>query len=208
MTQREYQLDNTQLKTTEPLKLWESERGFVEIEKDTLAMMVKMNDKKRGYVFHGFGKLLLDAIVETVEGAVGKPVEKEVREPFLMIGDTESIQPHLSQASSEDLARMGYENPEAFLTRADELLDRFFRDGGMHGCRSSRQFQGSVFAFPNKDDQCDILALFGSKLVYESTDTVFALDGDKVVLKSPEQVVVSSRGKSVFVNEPCCRHHH
>jgi hypothetical protein len=46
--------------------------------------------------------------VETEKGAVGKPVEKEITEPFLMLGDTENMQQHLSAADTQDLETKGY----------------------------------------------------------------------------------------------------
>ncbi|UCE44239.1 MAG: hypothetical protein JSV57_01775, partial [Candidatus Bathyarchaeota archaeon] len=66
--QRRYQLGSTILKTVKAIKLWESERGIVEVSKNTLAISIKLDDQGRGYIFHGHGKLLLDTIVETEEG--------------------------------------------------------------------------------------------------------------------------------------------
>ncbi|MDH7564329.1 MAG: hypothetical protein QHH24_05565 [Candidatus Bathyarchaeota archaeon] len=95
-------LDKTVLKTKDAVFLWRTERGIVEVAKDTLAISVNSGDKRRGYVFHGQGKFLLDAIVETEEGAVGKSVEKTLKEPFLMLGNTEEIAQHFVNADEKD----------------------------------------------------------------------------------------------------------
>ena len=126
MTRQNHQLDNTVSKINEALTLWQTEKCIIEISKNTLAVSIKLDDQERGYIFHGQGRLLLDTIVETEKGAIGKPVEKGLNEPFLMLGDTEEKQRHLTEASEEDFAKMSYEDQQEFVAKAKDLLDRFF----------------------------------------------------------------------------------
>jgi len=88
MTWREFQLGSPISKVTETTTLWQAERGIVEISENALAIPIELGDQQKGHVFHGQGKLLLDAIAETDEGAIGKTIEKELDEPFLMLGET------------------------------------------------------------------------------------------------------------------------
>lgn len=201
---KDYELDSIISKIAEPLVLWQTEKGLVKIDKDALAVAAKLGDRKEGYVFHGKAKLLLDTIVETEEGAIGKSIEREVNEPFIMLRNTEKIHEHLSEANSEDLKRMGYENPQGFEARAGEVFHRFFKRGHIHDCGCSGERGGSIFAFQNKTGRFDILVLDGSKLVYKATDMVFIADGRKVVLKSPEQLIVSTDRKLVSIAKSCC----
>jgi hypothetical protein len=201
---KDYELDSIISKIADPLVLWQTEKGLVEIGEDALAVTIKLGDRHEGYVFHGKAKLLLDTIVETEEGAIGKSVEREVDEPFIMLVNTEKIREHLSEANSEDLKRMGYENPQCFEARARDVFHRFFKRGHIHDCRCSGERGGSIFAFQNKTGRFDILVLGGSKLVYKATDMVFIADGRKVVLKSPEQLAVSTDGKLVSIAKPYC----
>jgi len=200
MMWRNYQLDNTVLKATEAIKLWQTEKGIVEVSKDTLAILIKLGVQRRGYIFHGHGRLLLDTIVETDEGAIGKPVEKEVNEPFLMMEDTEKVQPHLNPASKEDLTRMGYENLQEFVAKAEDLFDRVFR-GRVHSHRGFDESDGLIFAFQNEANRLDILIGKGSKMVYKGVGIVFVSNEDKVVLKSPGEVVCSNGGKSIIIKK-------
>ena len=126
MIWREYKLSDTILRTTEDTRLWESEKGIVEINKDALAIPIELDDEEKGYLFHGQGKLLLDTIVETEEGAIGKPVERELNKPFLMLADIEMTQQPLTKASEGDLTKMGYENKQEFMEEAQDLFNRFF----------------------------------------------------------------------------------
>jgi len=193
-----YQLDDSVLKTSDSFVLLKTERGSVEIGKDGLAVSVKLDGVVRGYVFQGRCKLALDTIVETREGAIGKPIEKEVKRPFLALGISEELQRSLGTASVDDLKRMGYENSQQFLTEAKELLNHFSRRRmGYFNC--SHDSEGSIFAFPNDAGRVDILFADGSKLVYKAVGMMFIADGNKTVLRSPEHVIVSDVGKCLTI---------
>jgi hypothetical protein len=206
MIWQNYQLDNTVLKTTENMTLWQTEKGIVEIGKNTLAIPIKAHDQRKGYIFHGHGKLLLDTIVETQEGAVGKPVESELNEPFLMLVDTEEIQQYLSTATKEDLTKVGHESEKEFLNKADGLFDQFFGKMGIHNHQCWGDNNGVIFAFPNEAGKLDILIAKGSKLVYKAVSQVFVSNERKVVLKTPTEMIVSGDNRRSFVLEKCICH--
>jgi hypothetical protein len=200
-----YQLDDTVLKTTEPITLWQTEKGTVEIGKNTLAVPIKLDDQRKGYIFHGHGKLLLDTIVETREGAVGKPVESELNELFLMLGNTEGIQQHLSTATREDLTKMGHETEQGFIDKAKDLFDNFIGKKGIHNHEHSGNNHGVIFAFPNEKDKLDVLIAKGSKLVYKAINQVFISNNDKVILKMPTEMIVSGENrKSIVIKKHAC----
>jgi hypothetical protein len=200
-----YQLDNTVLKTTEPITLWRTEKGTVEIGKNTLAIPIKLGDQQKGYIFHGHGKLLLDTIVETQEGAVGKPVENELDGLFLMLGNAEEIQQRLSSAAKEDLTKIGYETEQGLIDKAETLFDQFFGRKGIHNHQCCSDNHGVIFAFPNKRDKLDVLVANGSKVVYKATDQVFVSNDDKVILKTPTETIVSGdNGKSLVMKKHVC----
>ncbi len=200
MRWRDYRLGTAISKITKDTKLWESERGIVEILQNTLAIPIKLEEEERGYIFHGQGRLLLDTIAETEEGAIGRPVEKELSEPFLMLGDKEETDLHMAEASEEDLKAMGYRERQEFLDCAEDLFDRFFKKGKVHGRHDFKHESSLIFAFPNQNNKLDILIAKGSKLVYASQDKVFIAHRDNVVLKGQDEVVCSSKGKSVIIN--------
>lgn len=192
-----YYLGETILKTTEPSRLLETERGIVEIDGNTLAIPVMLNGSLKGYVYHGHGKLVLDTVVETGQGAIGRPVEKEINQPFLMLGNTERAQQRFSTASQEDLSEMGYTKQEEFTHSAEDLLDSFSKRGRTHDSRHSGD--GSVFAFQNGANKLDFLIARGDKLVYKTMNSVFVSNRDSVVLKNSVGVVCINNGKSVVV---------
>jgi hypothetical protein len=216
MMRHGYELGTAVSKVSESVKLWQTEKGLVEVGLGTLAVPIMLDGEQRGYVFHGGGKLVLDTIVETKEGAVGKPVEKELSEPFLMLSDTEGIEQKLSPTAKEDMEKMGFENEEVYLDRAEDLLDRFC--GDVSSCRQRfSKDHGFVFAFDNQTGRFDILVADGSKLVYTAKDVVYVSERGNEVLKVPGVVLCSKNGKSVIVkrgksfivdNCACVHRHH
>jgi hypothetical protein len=206
MKWKNYQLDNNALKTTETVTLWRTERGTVEIGKNTLAVPIKLEDERKGFIFHGNGKLLLDTIVETREGAVGKPVENELNEPFLMLGNVEETEKHLSAATKDDLQKMGYKSEQEFIGKAENLFDQFSGKTRMHNhhCCGGGDGYGVVFSFPNEAGKLDTLVADGSKLVYAAKNQVFVSHGDRVVLKTSKEMVVSGDAReSLFCMKKC-----
>ncbi|NWF86276.1 hypothetical protein HXY32_00435 [Candidatus Bathyarchaeota archaeon] len=195
MIWHKYELESTVMKASEALTLWKTENGIVKIDKNTIAIPIKSGDERKGYVFHGNGKLLLDTIVETEKGAIGEPVEKELEEPFLVLGNAEEIQQRFITASEEDLKIMGYESEQKFFAKTEELFDRFLGRGLIHEYGCCGKTGGFIFAFPNSGGKLDILITKGSKLVYKAADKVFVSNKRKVVLKTPKEVIVSSDQK-------------
>jgi hypothetical protein len=202
MIWHEYRLGNVVSKTTEPLTLWETAKGLVQIDRNTLTLPVMLGDRLRGYVFHGHGRLVLDMIIETEEGAVGRPVEERADHPFIMLGGTEAVQSSLGLASQEDFSALGYVNQQEFAAKAEDLLRRLHgRSLGLCGCGFSDVGDGLVFAFQKETNRLDILLAKGEKIVYKTRGTVFASNGNKTFLEGSEGLVCISNGRSVIVKQ-------
>jgi hypothetical protein len=205
MTRQAYELSSEVLRTTQKMTLWKNEKGIVEVNDNTPVIPVKLDEEARGYVFGGKGRLVVDAIVETTKGAIGEPVERDIKRPFLMMGNTETIQESLKPLEEEDFVNLEIKTKDEFLNKAEDLLDRFFEgSSGKHRGSSFNKGDGFIFAFPNEKDKLDILVCKDSKLVYTSLDKVFVSKRNKVVLTSHGDVVVSKPGKSIFVSNGEC----
>jgi hypothetical protein len=191
--QHHYELNSTVLKTNEPLSLWKNDRGSVDIGKDTLAVAIMLEGKPEGYIFSGNGKMILDAIVETDQGAVGKSIEKQLQEPFLMVGKPENPESHsFLTADSEQ---------NDFLTKAQYLFHKFFgREHFKWGYNCHHRADGLIFAFSNDSGKLDHLILRGPKIVYKAGRMVFISNENEAILKSPEQMVVSNHGRCIIMN--------
>ncbi|HVO36735.1 MAG TPA: hypothetical protein VMT01_01015 [Candidatus Acidoferrum sp.] len=194
-----YEVSGAVYKTKESVTLCKTDQGFVEVDKDTLAVPITRGERREGYVFHGHGKLVLDAIVETESGAVGEPIEKELSSPFLMLGDIEQPQQHMDEASADDLTKKGYQNESEFVDKAKSCLEKSLTRGRIHRGTCCGHFEGSMFMFPNETGRSDMLILHGSNLIYKSRSMVFISHKGKSILKSPEHVAMSHNGKCILI---------
>jgi hypothetical protein len=201
MKWEDYQLDSEVSKVSEDMVLWKNDKGIIEISGGSLAIRVIVDSHPCGYVFHGKGKLLIDTIVETNKGAVGKSVERVLDEPFLMLGSLDDQK--LEDVKSEDFSLLGYENKEQVSSKAEQLLAKFFEKSNHKHSRFLEGDRGFIFAFLNDKGKLDILVSKDDKIVYTSTDKVFVSKGEKIVLTSRGKVIALKSGKSIIVEENC-----
>lgn len=184
--------DNVILKFKAKTRLWQMERGFIEVEAGTLASPFRQNGLRKGYVFHGKGILILDTIVETHQGAIGKSVERDLSDLFLMIAKVESIGGSLVPAEKEDLVALGYQSEVELVTKGRNLLDRL-RDGHLTGCHFHvHEPCSSLFAFANGMNRLDILVAHNGKIVYKAADTIFVLNRDNVIFRDKDEFALST----------------
>lgn len=202
MIWQELQLGTTTFNVIKKMALLKTDKCILEILENALALPINTKGQPAGYVLHGEGRLLLDTIVETREGATGESVDRELNKSFLMLGTQEDLQENLSSANKEDFTKYGFGGQQEFKADAENLLAQF----SAHTHRKefhcdgtfSRGF-GFVLAFPNGEDDLDILITKGSKLIFKTSDTVFVSNDGNVVLKGPQGVIVSNNGKSVAI---------
>ena len=205
MTPQDCNLSSDFLRIAQSTTLWKGEKGLVEVNEDVPVIQVTQDDEVNGYVFGGKGRLVVDTIVETTKGAIGNPTERDINDPFLMLGNTDSVRESLEPLKEEEFTSLETMTKEEFRDKAQNLLDQFLGDSSRRiGLSSFSRGDGFVFAFPNDDGKLDILLCKDSKMVYTGTDKVFVSKGDKEVLTSFGDVVVSKSGKSVCVSKGEC----
>jgi hypothetical protein len=198
---RNYELDDKVLELDEDMTLYRSDKVLVNLDKGTRAIVVKRKDRMEGLVFLGSGKLIVDTIVETENGALGKPTERELSEPFLMLGPVEDTLQHLKEANKEDLQRNGMKAEDLF-DKAQNLVDKLQGRRALCSFSCHNEQKGLVFAFTTDEDRLDVLVLNDSRIVYKSKGVSFVSSGNHSVLKNADQVVLATNGRSVFVRRP------
>ena len=192
-----YKLSNDPLKIVEDTTLLKNERCVVDALEGSLALPILIDEKVQGYVFHGTGKLVVDSIIETTKGAVGRPTVKDLKYPFMMLGGTEEIKDNLGDADTSDLQNAGYESVDAFIEHAEELCGRLLKERHCHVDFDGKDSR--LFAFLNEEGKLDILVSKNDKLVYKSEKKVYLSKGSKSVLKRPNEIIVSKKGKTVVI---------
>jgi hypothetical protein len=209
MMWKDYKLDDKVLELDEDVTLYRSDKVLVNLSKGARAIAVKRKDRMEGLVFQGHGRLIVDTIVETENGALGKPTERELSEPFLMLGPVEDTLQHLKEANKEDLQRNGVKAEDLF-DKAQNLVDKLQGRHALCSFSCYNEQEGSVFAFATDEDRLDVLVLNDSRIVFKSKGVSFVSIDNHSVLKNTDQVVLATNGRSVFVRRPshhnqvCC----
>jgi hypothetical protein len=200
-----YKLEDRLFELNEDLTLCRSDRVSVSSNRGTLAVAVNCEDRRKGLVFLGHGRLIVDAIVETEEGALGKPIDRELSRPFLMLGNVSETMQHLEEACNEDLARNGVKTEEIF-REAQNLIDRFKGGRTIHGCHHHDTGKGLVFVFGTDEGKLDLLVVNESRLVFRSKDMSFVSGGNHCVLTCGGQVILANDARSVIIEKLGHRH--
>jgi len=191
-------LGNDIYKVTQETTLIRNSKCLITIQEGTLATPIYVRDKPAGYVFHGVGRFGLDAIIETRQGALGKPIAKELGDPFIMFarGDFSSF---MSSVTAEDLVRMGYENAEVFIEKALKVCKSFL-DHGRHVNLGSWPNDKKIFAFP-QNDKFEILMSSDESTTYVTKGGVYVFRGNGQVLTGPREIVVAKHGRLVAIKD-------
>ena len=198
MMQYSYKLSAEVYKLAQEATFIENEKCRITMEANTLTSKVYIEGGMEGYVLHGEGKFILDAIIETRGGAVGKSIVKELDKPFITItAQGRSLNIALSPATLEDLRKVGYENLKAFIEKADELLRKFFKKGRRINLEHlDRGFK--VFAFPT-NDTFEVLLASKDSAIYARKEGSYIFKGDKQVATGLGEVMISKSGKLVVI---------
>ena len=179
--------------------LLQNEKCIIKTAAGTLTLPILVDDSPRGHILTGKGEFTLDAIIETTRGAIGKPITRNLNQPFLMLSENTTLNQNLAPATTQDLANNGYKNTDEFLKKAHETLDQFTRR--RHG-RFDVESDAQVFAFATEHDRWDILVAKQNKLVYTSKHRVYvSRDNGESVSFGPAQIIVAKKGKTVVIDK-------
>lgn len=201
MTARNMKLGKQPSKLNHDLILLENEKCIIEVAKGTLTLPILIDETAQGCFFAGKGRLTLDTIVETPEGAVGKPMNNDLTQPFLMFGETAPLSEALSPAIDEDFSKMGCNDLADFLVKANEAFSKFFSGGNRSiGLESKFEKRSIMFAFLNTHDKWDVLISKGDKIIYTSEGRVYiSSDLDEDFETRSAHVLFARNGKTVVV---------
>jgi len=193
------QLGTQPQKLTKDTTLLQNEKCIIKTAAGTLTLPILVDGNPSGHFFMGKGEFILDAIIETARGAIGKPVTRDLNRPFLMLGENTTLNQNLAPATIQDLTNAGHKGTEEFLKKAHETLDRF---GHRRHGRFDMESDAHIFAFATEHDRWDILVAKQDKLVYASKHRVYVSgdDGESVSV-GPAQILVAKKGKTVVMDK-------
>lgn len=201
MTLTNIEVKEEPLKLRQDFTLFQNERCIMKIFKPSLALPIMQESEVVGYVFHGEGKLIIDAVIETPRGAIGKPVERKIETPFIMLAPFEKVRKlreELVSANISDLKQKGYESLGEFIKAARELCSQTFRKTCFDTFLENRRY---IFAFKRKDQRkIDLLVSKDDKLAYISGEKLLAFKRGKSVIIKPRKLLIAKSNKTLVVS--------
>ena len=198
MRPHNYELGNTPFKLVENLTLLKTDKCILTAFKDTLVLPLTLNEEALGFFMHGTGKLVIDTIIETSKGAVGKPIEKKLTEPFIMVGNVEEFKNKMIEADLPGLGVFGYQNPGAFHRKAVETCDRILKEKVDR--RITNGERKRIFFLSSDEGHYDTLvSREGRELIYISGEKIYLFGDDKSVISRPNEVLLSKGGRRIII---------
>jgi len=193
------QLGTQPQKITKGTTLLQNEKCIIKTAADTLTLPILVDSNPSGHLFIGKGEFTLDAIIETPRGAIGKPITRDLNQPFVMLGENTTLNQNLAPATTQDLTNNGYKSTEEFLKIANETFDQFAHP--RHGQFDVNE-NTHIFAFATEYNKWDILVAKRDKMVYTSKERVYITknNGHSVSLE-PGSILVSRKGKTVVIDK-------
>lgn len=196
---RHIKLGKQPSKLSKDLTLLQNEKCLITVRGGTLALPILVEGNPRGYFFIGMGQFILDAIIDTPKGAIGKSLFADLNRPFLMFSADNTIVEDLVPASDQDVSNIGNANLEDFLLKANDVFAHITM---VHNKYLKVEKGTQMFAFFSPDKTWDILLAKEDKLIFTSRNKVYIfkdLVGD--TKSNPQHIHFAENGKTVIIEK-------
>ncbi len=181
---------------SETSEIAKSTKSLIRVDSGTLYFPVISDEVEIGGVFLGKGQFIVDAIVETRQGAFGNSIEHSWDGSLLLLGKAgEWTPPSVSPVKEKDLKSYDFNSEEEARTRAKQILDGY----------SNREFcwEDRILPWPPRGWMVTILDTTrgpthiiakGSHLLFKDSEVKLVLSGNHLVEKrGRKKTVVAGR---------------
>jgi hypothetical protein len=180
-------------KVTHPADVAHSDKALLSVNEASLYFPLFYQTREVGGVFIGSGQAIIDAIAETLRGAVGQSYEFHWNGSLLLFSeDGDWTPPTTSPANERDIKVFLLESAEEAYHRAQEIFNRFFTQ--------HRNWFTDTFIQRNHGWIATILdTQYGKCGIIASEDRLIFKKGDLKVVLSGSKLVQTEGHKKVFV---------
>jgi hypothetical protein len=191
-------------KVAESSEIARSEKALVQVDAETLYFPVLRVGVEVGGVFFGTGRYIVDAIVETREGAVGQSQDASWNGSLLLLSAAgEWSPPTVDAASEKDVRRQYLESPEDAFDRAREILRRFANQQfPRFACVSTHQSSGWKATILDKRVGKASIVANGDRVVVANAKVSLVIKGNHLVKTQGRHkvLVVGHRGTAIRID--------
>ncbi len=188
-------------KVSDPTDVARSEKALLNVSEGTLYFPVLQNDIEIGGIFIGAGQVLIDAIIDTSRGAIGKSYEFVWNGSLLLLtNDAKWSPPAVEPVKHKDLKVFLLDSSEEAQARAKEIFYRFYNE--------NRDFVSDTFISRNRgwiatilDKQRGKSGIVASddRLVMKLGDLKVVISGNKLIQKEGrKKIVIAGRAGHVL----------
>lgn len=190
-------------KVAEPSEIARSEKALVHVDAETLYFPVLRAGAEIGGVFFGSGHYIVDAIVETREGAVGQSQDASWGGSLLLLSEAgEWAPPIVVQATEKDVRSQYLESNEDAFDRAWQILTRF-ADGRVprFPCFSVRPGGWQATILDKRNGKTSIVAC-GDRVVVADAQTSLVIKGNHLIRTEGQHkvLIVGHRGAAIRID--------
>ncbi|MFX0096785.1 MAG: hypothetical protein ACFE7E_03410 [Candidatus Hodarchaeota archaeon] len=189
-------------KVSKDSNIAQSEKALVNVKSGTLYFPVLQDRTVVGGVFLGSGHFIVDAIIETRQGAIGKS-EDHNWDGNLLILDQGGIwsAPGTEPFSDKDLNIHNLESAKEAKERAQQILDRLLFEGRSWSSDFLDSRKGGwTVNIIDKDNKETRLVAKRDKFVMTHEGTVLVIKGNKLVRTGHKKtIVVGEKGNIVRI---------
>ncbi|MFX1362546.1 MAG: hypothetical protein ACFE7A_03750 [Promethearchaeota archaeon] len=189
-------------KVSNDSKIAQSEKALVNVESGALYFPVLLDETIAGGIFLGSGHFIVDAIIETGAGAVGKSEEHKWDGNLLLLdqGGMWSA-PNTEPFKHTDLKIHNLESAEKARERAQKVLNRFSFEGRSWASDFfESKKEGWIVNIIDKENKESRLVAKRDRLVMTHEGIKLVIKGNKLVRKGNKKIlVVGEEGNIVRV---------
>lgn len=181
-----------------------SEKALIQVDAETLYFPVLRAGVEIGGVFFGSGHYIVDAIVDTREGAIGQSQEADWDGSLLLLSEAgEWSPPTVVPASGEDVRRQYLDSNEEAFDRAWQVLTRFADRGAPPlAWFSVRRRCGWEATILDKRHGKTSLAACGDRVVIADAKTRLVIKGNHLVKTKGRHkiLIIGHRGATIRID--------
>jgi hypothetical protein len=191
-------------KVAAPSEVARSERALVHLDPGTLYFPVLRESVEIGGVFFGSGHYIVDAIVETREGAIGQSQEAAWDGSLLLLSEPgEWSPPTVVPAGEKDVHSQCLESNEDAFDRAWQILTRFAdRNIPQFPCLLVHRRSGWQATILDKKSGKTSVVACGDRVVVADAKTSLVIKGNDLVKTEGRHkvLIVGHRGAAIRID--------
>jgi hypothetical protein len=196
---KKFEADGPVMVLKDTCNLFSHKKAILTLERGCAFVYLRQNGNRIGLAFDGPSGLVVDAIAETEQGAVGQSVKPSLKGIQLYIGEM-NVEDISREASGQETIELGYNSDDAFIKAVRDTIHDQVNGGQKMRIEADK---GRIFLGKDIEEKSVVLVAEGDKdLVFVYGKNVFAVGDDNMVSVDKSGVRIrGKRGKDLTITK-------